>query len=127
MGGGSYKGGASYYHSVSDNIKATSNTYKYHNGYFGEKSKQSNNKIRLIISDNPTKTATDFYKKLTYGGIEKKLPNGKGKYVKMQDGTIISWRPKSSSDKSPAIDINITKSDDAGGIKQQKIHFVKGE
>lgn len=55
----------------------------------------------------------------------KKLSNGKGKVTKMRDGSIISYRPISSSDGSPAIDINIRKSRNSGGIKQQKIHFVK--
>ena len=33
----------------------------------------------------------------------------------------------STSDGTPVVDINISKSRGSGGIKKQKIHFVKGE
>ena len=69
--------------------------------------------------------AKDFYEKLTYGAIEKSLPNGKGKIAKLKDGTIITYREISSSDGSPAVDINIKKSTNSNGVKQQKIHFTK--
>lgn len=36
-------------------------------------------------------------------------------------------REVSSSDGSPAVEINIRKSDEHGDIKYQKIHFVKGD
>ena len=39
--------------------------------------------------------------------------------------TIVSYRKVSSSDGTPAVDINIKKSKESGGVKQQKIHFVK--
>ncbi len=45
---------------------------------------------------------------------------------KMSDGTIITYRRYTRSDNLPAVDINIRKSTDSGGIKSQKIHFVKG-
>ena len=53
------------------------------------------------------------------------MSNGKGKLVKMKDGSIVSHREISTSDGSPAVEINITRSEDSGGIKKQKIHFVK--
>ena len=43
----------------------------------------------------------------------------------MNDGSIISWRDVSSSDGTPAVEINIEQSTSNGGVKQQKIHFVK--
>lgn len=52
--------------------------------------------------------------------------NGKGHYTKMKDGSILSYREVSSSDGTPAVEINIKKSTDHGGIKYQKIHFAKG-
>ena len=54
------------------------------------------------------------------------MANGKGHYTKMKDGSILSYREVSSSDGTPAVEINIKKSTDHGGIKYQKIHFVKG-
>ena len=54
------------------------------------------------------------------------MNNGKGVYTKMKDGSILSYREVSSSDGSPAVEINIKQSTDHGDIKYQKIHFVKG-
>ena len=82
-------------------------------------------RTRHIESKNPISTSTDFYNKLTHGAIEKNLPNGKGTVAKLADGTIVSYRKISSSDGTPAVDINIKRSKESGGIKQQKIHFVK--
>lgn len=52
--------------------------------------------------------------------------NGKGFRVSMKDGSIITYREVSSSDGSPAVDIHImSSSDDTGGVRTQKIHFVR--
>lgn len=126
MGTGSFKGGANKHHSLSENIINTCKNYKYNNGYFGDKSLLGGKGIRIISSKAPLKIAKEFYDSIAYGGIEKDLPNGKGKYAKLADGTIISFRPISSSDKTPAVDINITKSNNSGGVKKQKIHFING-
>ncbi len=42
------------------------------------------------------------------------MSNRKGTIAKLADGT-------------PAVDINIKNSKESGGVKQQKIHFVKEE
>lgn len=55
------------------------------------------------------------------------MSNGKGTIAKLADGTIVSYRKVSSSDGTPAVDINIKNSKESGGVKQQKIHFVKEE
>lgn len=47
-------------------------------------------------------------------------PNG-AIVMKMKDGTQISYRETSSSDGSPAVDINIAS---PVRVKRQKIHFV---
>ncbi|MDO5307898.1 MAG: hypothetical protein Q4G03_00155 [Planctomycetia bacterium] len=47
------------------------------------------------------------------------------KITEMADGTYITWRKTSTSDGSPAVDINIVDGADVGGIKYQKIHFVE--
>lgn len=43
----------------------------------------------------------------------------------MSDGTIINWRPVSSSDGTPAVDIDVQYSDEHGNLVTQRIHFVK--
>lgn len=129
--GVSYKGGTSSYHSVSDNVFSVSKDYPINaSGYFGTKGDSSDNSVRHITSEDPTSTAKDFYDKLAYGGIESNITNKKtgkviGKKTTMKDGTIITSREVSSSDGSPAVDINIQKSNAPAGISGQKIHFVK--
>ena len=77
--------------------------------------------------EGEAKTAAD---RLTYGGIEKTLyykdGTEKGKRVTMADGSTMNWRKVSSSaDKSPAVDIDIERSNDHGELVTQKIHFTK--
>ena len=44
----------------------------------------------------------------------------------MADGSTMNWRKVSSSaDKSPAVDIDIERSNDHGELVAQKIHFTK--
>ncbi len=125
MGSGIYKGGASHHHSINENIKKLSDFYMFSNGYFGSRGDSTRESTRHIESSTPISTSINFYNKLTYGGIEKALPNGKGVVTKLQDGSIVSYRKISSSDGSPVVDINIKYSNNTGGVRQQKIHFVK--
>lgn len=108
-----------------DNLDDLKSRYPYYDGYFGSKG-QSSGKVRNIVSDNPIATAKEFYQIAAKGGIEQQMLNGKGYTTKMKDGSIISYREVSTSDGSPAVDINIKRSINSGGIKQQKIHFVGG-
>lgn len=123
MGHG-YKGNTGHYHSITENLPALTSQYKYSNGYFGEKG-IGRSFVRNIQSDAPLNTAKDFYNKIAHGGIEKKMSNGKGIYTKMKDGSIISFREISSSDGTPAVEINIRRSNEHGELKYQKIHFTK--
>jgi len=70
------------------------------------------------------KTAKEFYDTASKGGIE--TTYGKGKYTKLSDGTIMSYREISSSDGTSVVEINIRQSSNSAGVKFQKIHFVKG-
>lgn len=124
MGTGGYIGGADAHHSFGQNVPTLSKTYPYKDGVFGEKG-QGRGHTRNISSDNPAETAKDFFDKAAYGGIPKEMDNGKGTMGKMKDGTIISYRETSSSDGTPVVEINIRGSKEPGGIKSQKIHFVK--
>ena len=71
-----------------------------------------------------TKYCTNAYDKLAYGGKEQ-IVNDNMRITHMADGTVITMRKVSSSDGTPAVDINIEKSRGSGGVKSQKIHFVK--
>jgi len=129
--GTSYKGGADYYHNVSENLGNMKDKYSYKNGFFGEKGDSKDSSIRHIYSDDPSETAKEFYDDLAYGGVEKTLyykdGSVKGYQTHMADGTIINWRKVSSSDGSPAVDIDVQYSNEHGDIVTQKIHFVKTE
>ncbi|MCD8110657.1 MAG: hypothetical protein LUE14_11270 [Clostridiales bacterium] len=124
MGTG-FKGGASHYHSIAENISALKSNYKFSNGYFGDAG-QGRSFTRNISSSNPVDTAHEFYDTAAYGGIQRKMNSGSGVYTKMSDGTILSYRQVSSSDGTPVVEINIRSSTDSGGVKYQKIHFIKG-
>ncbi len=69
-------------------------------------------------------TATDFYNKIANGGKEK-IVNDNMRITEMNDGTIITMRKVSHSDKTPVVDINVKNSSHTGGVKGQKIHFVQ--
>lgn len=120
-----YKGDTGHHHSITENLSSLRANYKYSNGYFGDPG-HGRSFVREIKSEDPVTTAKDFYDKAAHGGIEKEMDNGKGVTTKMKDGSILSYREVSSSDGSPAVEINIKHSNDHGDIKYQKIHFTKG-
>ncbi len=105
--------------SVSDNAKKVSKKYGLKdNGFFGTKGKNS----RIFKCDDPLKESADFYSKISKGGKEDVLPNGKGVRSTFEDGSRVVYRKKTSTPDSPAVEISITIYD---GIKKQKIHFIK--
>ncbi len=125
MGTG-FKGGTTSYRSIGQNIKVTASKYNYSNGRFGTNSPSTGNKTRNIASNDPVATANDFYSKIAHGGSEKKY-NNNFKITQMSDGSVITYRKTSTSDGTPVVEINISRSSDTGGIKEQKIHFTKDE
>lgn len=124
MGTSIYKGGTVKYHSLSDNLDKLTSNYAYSNGYFGDKG-QGREFTRNISSSNPVKTAKEFYDIASKGGIETLY--SKGKYTKLSDGTIMSYREISTSDGTSVVEINIRQSSNSAGVKFQKIHFMKGD
>ena len=89
-------------------------------GYFGKKG--SSARIRRVESDDPVALFSEFFATATLGAIDSKI-DGKAVVRKMKCGTIVTGRITSSSDGSPAIDLNIVNSKYA---KSQKLHFIKG-
>jgi hypothetical protein len=121
-----YKGNAPYYHTLKENID---NIKKYFilnsSGYFGEVGKVQVENIRQINALNQIESAKDFYNTISYGGIESSLPNNKGVKTQLKDGTIIVYREITSTEGSPAVEINIKNSNDNCSIQNQKIHFER--
>lgn len=96
-------------------------------GYFGKKGKSKGKPaqkqaVRVIESDNQYRTAKDFYSKISKGGKESRLANGKGKRNDLPDKTTIIYRKKTSSPNSPAVSL---KTNQSSKVKSQKIHFEK--
>ncbi len=87
---------------------------------FGENSKHGKDTTRNIASCDNLCTAKDFYDKIAYCGKNIFL-----RITRMADGTVITMRIVSNSDGTPVVDINIRPSTHTGGIRSQKIHFVK--
>ena len=123
MGTG-FNGNAPYYRSIGENALIVGSSYGFRNGYFGENSPHGGNSTRNIVADDNLSAAQDFYDKLAYGGKEQ-IVSDNMRITHMADGTVITMRKVSSSDGTPAVDINIEKSSGSGGVKSQKIHFVK--
>lgn len=110
---------ASKLSSVSDNAKRVAKKYNLDkNGYFGTKGKNA----RIFKSNDPIKSSADFYKKISKGGKQSVLPNGKGVQSIFGDGSRVVYRVKTSTPNSPAVDISISI---YSGIRKQKIHFIK--
>ncbi len=121
--GSTYKGGAPHHHSIGDNLPSVQSAYPRKGNHFGDSHNKSTYTYEIIAHD-PMKEAKDFYDKIGLGGLYvRKGPNGM-EIVKMKDGSLIVYRPVTSSDGSPAVEINLKKSSDSGGIKSHKIHFV---
>lgn len=123
--GTEYKGGTKYYRSIGQNIAIVKTSIPYQDDYFGVSSPSTGSRTRNIIAENPQEAAKAFYDKIALGGIENIYNNGKLQITRMADGTEITYRQISNSDGSPVCDINIKYSSHTGGIKPQKIHFVK--
>ena len=125
MGTG-YKGNSKYFRSIGQNILITSSKYAYSNGRFGVSSPHGGSSTRNIASSDNLATANDFYNKIAFGGKEN-IVDDNLRITRMADGTIITMRKVSHSDGTPVVDINIERSSHTGGIKKQKIHFIKEE
>ena len=105
--------------SVADNTKSVAKKYKLgKNGYFGTKGKNT----RIFKSNDPIKSSADFYKKISKGGSERVLPNGKGVQTTFSDKSSVVYRVITKTPNSPAVEITVKT---PGKIKPQKIHFIK--
>lgn len=105
--------------SVADNTRRVAKKYKLNEyGLFGDKGKN----VRVFKSSDPVKSSADFYKKISRGGTEMVLPNGKGVQTRFPDKSNVVYRVITKTPDSPAVNINIKGSDK---VRTQKIHFIK--
>ena len=105
--------------SVCDNAESVAKKYNLNkSGFFGEESRH----CRIYKCDDPVKESAEFYKKISKGGVEGPLPNGKGVQTKFADKSNVVYRVVTKTPDSPAVNINI---ETPGKIRKQKIHFIK--
>ncbi len=105
--------------SVCDNAESVAKKYNLNEfGKFGKKGKN----CRIFKCDDPVKESAEFYKKLSKGGFEEPLKNGKGVKTTFDDNSVVTYREITKTPNSPAIDIKI---ETPGKIRKQKIHFIK--
>lgn len=123
--GVTYHGNTQEHRTLGQNIPSTESSFPITRRRFGKPNTKSTY-VSVIESENPLSTAREFYNKIAYGG--KRDKSGEGFLtVRMKDGSVITFRETSKSG-SPAVDINIKKSNDNGlKIKSHKIHFIKKE
>lgn len=111
-------------HTLIDNLPDLTKRFPLaRNGYFGRPG--NNSHVRTIASDSPLKTAEAFFRLSTRWAL-KRHPITTGFVATLKDGTQITIRKVSTSDKSPAIDVNIIQTYN-GRIKRQEIHFIQQE
>jgi len=79
----------------------------------------SKNRTQYVYSANPEKEAKAMFNKFAQTSQVKKLSNGKGFFVLFKGKSRVNFRPKSSSDGSPSIDIHF-----ADTKTTYKIHFL---
>ena len=115
-------------HTIADNLAAVTKHFPLTaDGLFGKSSGRSG--VRHIETDSPISTAYEFFNRLIEGydiiePISYKDGKRKGCKAYMNDGSVITFRKRSTSDGSPAVDIKI---ETQGRVKSHKVHFVKKE
>jgi len=84
--------------------------------------KDGPNRTQYLYSDKPRDAAELLFKKFAQGRKPIPMKNGKGFVIKFANGDRVNFRPTSSSDGSPAIDVHISSQ---GNL--YKIHFLENK
>lgn len=99
--------------------------YNEDTGYFGSRLKGKSRDLRTLISDDPIKDARELFRQLSEGGDIVPTDNPHQTLYLLPGGAYVSLRIVTSTEGSPAVEINV-KSDKANTkVKSQKIHFIK--
>jgi hypothetical protein len=104
-----------------DNLPDLVKEFPLDHGHFGKPSDKTNSIARIIESPDPIATAERFFRLAAEGGtMRTDKPNIK--VAELKDGSFITFRVVSSSDGTPAVDLNLTP---PTYVKTRKIHFTK--
>lgn len=125
--GSTYKGGSPTHRSLRENLPDVGKNplFGRNDNHYGVSGK-GGAAVTTIKSDNPIKTAQEFFDKIGYGGAfmaDAKTGQIMKNRVRLRDGTIINYRVVSKSG-GPAVEINVKKSSDSCGLRSHKIHFI---
>lgn len=77
----------------------------------------SKSNVNVIVSKDPLGEATKTWRILSQGGRIQPIPGKSGFVATFKQGEAVTFRPTSSSDGSPAVDINTSKD-------RYRIHFI---
>lgn len=110
--------------SISSNANEAAKLFTFKDGLFGIKNRKPRSKPREIIVNNPQTSATIFFNTLAAGGKKEKFDTGHGKGIKatLSDKSVITYRPITSSNGSPAVEIVVSGSKN---VKPKKYHIVR--
>ena len=92
-------------------------------GYFGNKGKSNQPKIRQIDCDDQYVVAKDFFESISFGGEVEPLDDIYVSRKVLDNITSVILRERTSTPDSPAVDINVGNK--ASKVKSQKIHFER--
>lgn len=122
MGGGSSSSGRSP-KSVRENFARLGKKYPLSSeGYIGNGRQKDT--VTQHHSKDPMASAKEVFAKLSKGGERVPLDNGKGTSSVFPDGSRVVFRPRSSSDGSPTVEV-FSSSPGTSIPDRQKIHFMK--
>ena len=125
--GSTYKGGSPRHRSLRENLPDVGkNPLFVQNGNHYGVARKGGAAVTTIKSDNPIKTAQEFFDKIGYGGAfmtDAETGQITENRVRLRDGTIINYRVVSKSG-GPVVEINVKKSSDSCGLRSHKIHFI---
>ena len=106
---------------------------KYSNTYGSVPEENGASEVREEIAEyttgpriecrDPVSESASFYEQIGKGGEMRTIPGREGTVTKLDDGTRITYRVLTSSESSPAVDINVKRANT--NINGQKIHFIK--
>lgn len=110
--------------SIHSNANETSKYFPFKDGLFGSKNRKPRSKPREIFANNPSTAASFFFNTMTAGGKKESFNTGHGKGIKatLSDTSVITYRPTTSSNGSPAVEITVSGSK---YVKPKKYHFVQ--
>lgn len=105
--------------SYAQNLANTAQHFEMNeNGLFGKKG--IGKKVRVIETDNPMKSAMNFYSEISEGGLNQYVENHHGIKAFLSDGVDVLFRPYPKTVGSPAVEVKLSL-----GELIQKIHFVQ--